>query len=62
MNIFVLTFYLKSKFVYAFDCTLFRLIFLAAKALLRITMRGFIAGATEPEKRTLKRVQLWLLG
>jgi hypothetical protein len=44
--------------VYAYDCTLFRLICLKAKALHRMTMRGFLVGAIEPDKRTLKRVQL----
>jgi len=47
---------------YPFDCTFFRPICLTAKALRRITMRGFLVGATEPEKRTLKRVQLRNLG
>jgi len=47
---------------YPFDCTFFRLICLTAKALRRMTMRGFLVGATEPEKRTLKRVQLRNLG
>lgn len=47
---------------YPFDCTLFRLICLTVKVLRRITMRDFLVGATEPEKRTLKRVQLKNLG
>ncbi len=47
---------------YPFDCTLFRLIGLTAKALRRITMNGFLVGANEPKKRTLKRVQLRILG
>ncbi len=47
---------------YPFDCTFFRLICLTAKALRRTTMRGFLVGATKPEKRTLKRVQLRILG
>ncbi len=29
---------------------------------MEITMCGFLVGATEPEKRTLKRVQLWTSG
>ncbi len=48
--------------VYPFDCTFFRLICLTAKALRRITIRGFIVGANEPEKRTLIRIQLRILG
>ncbi len=47
---------------YAFDCTFFRLICLTAKALGKMTMRAFLVGATEPKKRTLKRVQLRVLG
>jgi hypothetical protein len=50
---------------YAFDCTLrlkrlllVQLICLTVKALRRITMCGFLVCATEPEKRTLKCVQL----
>jgi hypothetical protein len=51
-----------GEYAYSFDCTFFRLICLTAKALRRITMRGFLVGATEPEIRTLKRVQLRILG
>lgn len=51
-----------STLAYSFDCTFFRLICLTAKALQRITMRGFLVGATKPKKRTLKRVQLRILG
>jgi len=47
---------------YSFDCTFFKLICLTANALRRTTMRGPLVGATEPEKRTLKRVQLRFLG
>ena len=47
---------------YSFECTFFRTICLTAKALHRITMHGFLVGATEPEKRTLKRIQLRILG
>jgi hypothetical protein len=47
---------------YSFDYTFFRLICLTAKALHRMAMHGFLVGATEPEKRTLKRVQLRILG
>ncbi len=54
--------YLLGESAYPFDCTFFRLICLTAKALRRTTMRGFLVGATEPEKRTLKRVQLRILG
>ena len=54
--------YLLGASAYPFDCTFFRLIYLTAKALRRTTMRGFLVGATEPEKRTLKRVQLRILG
>ncbi len=53
--------HLLGEIVYALDCTLFRLIFLTVKALRRITMRGFLVGATEPNKHTLKRVQLKIL-
>ena len=51
-----------GEFAYPFDCTFFRPICLTAKALRRITMRGFLVGATEPEKRTLKRAQLRIPG
>jgi len=51
---------LFTKLAYAFDCTFCRPIFLTAKALRRITMRGFLVGANEPAKRTLKCVQLRL--
>jgi len=79
--------HLLGIFAYLFDCTFFRLICLTAKALRRITMRGFLVGATEPDKsagqpictaigrpkgvwykdvpdvkRTLKQVQLRILG
>jgi hypothetical protein len=54
--------YLLSESAYSFDCTFFRSICLTAKALRRITMCGFLIGATEPEKRTLKRVQLRIPG
>lgn len=50
------------EFAYPFGCTFFRPICLTAKTLRRITKRGFLVGATEPEKRTLKRVQLRILG
>ena len=46
---------------YPFNCTFFRLNCLTAKPLRRTTMRGFLVGATEPEKRTLKGVQLRIL-
>jgi len=49
-------------FAYSFDCTFFRLICLTAKALRRITMSDFLVVATEPEKCTLKHVQLRILG
>ncbi len=51
-----------SEFAYTFDCTFFRLIDLTAKALRRMTMNGFLVGATKPKKHTLKRVQLRILG
>ncbi len=51
-----------SEFAYTFDCTFFRLIDLTAKALHRMTMNGFLVGATKPKKHTLKRVQLRTLG
>ncbi len=51
-----------GEYAYTFDCTFFRLIDLTAKALRRMTMRAFLVGATEPKKRTLKRVQLRILG
>ena len=49
------------KFTYLHDYTFFSSICLTAKALRRITMRGFLAGATESEKRILKQVQLIFL-
>ncbi len=42
--------YPLSKFVYAFDCT----IFMTAKALHRMTMNGFLVGATKPKKTHTK--------
>jgi hypothetical protein len=54
--------YLLGELAYSPDCTFFRLICLTAKALRRITMCGFLVGATAPKKRTLKQVQLKLLG
>jgi hypothetical protein len=51
-----------AEFVYSFDCTFFRFICLTAKASRRITMLGFLVGATEPKKYTFKRVQLRNLG
>jgi len=58
---------------YSLDCTFFRLIYLTAKDLHRMTMQVLLVGATEPEKRTLnmpffvndsrcKRVQQRILG
>ncbi len=47
---------------FTFDCTFFRLTCLTAKAVRRITMCGFLVGAIELKKRTLKRVQLRILG
>ena len=47
---------------YLFDCTFFRFIYLTAKALHSVTMCDFLVGVTESEKRTLKRVQLMILG
>jgi len=41
--------YLMGGSPYSFDCTFFSPICLTAKTLLRITMRGFLVGATEPE-------------
>jgi|LWDU01.1.fsa_nt_gi anti-anti-sigma regulatory factor len=52
----------RGKSVYSFDCTFYRLICLTAKTSHRMTMFSFLVGATEPVKRTLKRVQLRLLG
>ena len=46
--------HLKDE-AYPFDCTFFTLIRLTAKALRRTTMCGFLVGATEREKSTLKR-------
>ncbi len=54
--------YLLDEPAYLFDCTFFRLICLTAKALRRVTMCGFLVGATEPEKHTLKRIQLRIQG
>ncbi len=51
-----------GSYAYSFDRTFFRLIYLTAKAIHSTTMHGFLVGATEPEKRTLKRVQLRILG
>lgn len=42
---------------YSLECTFFRLIYLAANDLHRMTMQVILVGANEPEKRTLKRVQ-----
>lgn len=47
-----------DEFTYSSDCTFFRFIYLTAKALRRTTMCGFLVSVTEPEKRTLERVQL----
>ena len=46
----------QCEHAYAFDCTIIRLICLTAKALRRMTMRGFLVGTTEPDNHTLKRV------
>ncbi len=52
-----------GEYAYTLDCTyFFRLTYLTAKALRRVTMHGFLVGAIEPKKRTLKRVQLRILG
>jgi len=51
-----------NELAYSFDCTFIRSICLTAKTLLRITMLGFLVGATEPDKHTLKRVQLRISG
>jgi len=58
----VIGFHLLGESAYSFDCTFFRSICLTAKALRRMTMRSFLVGASEPKKRTLKRVQLRFLG
>ncbi len=58
----VLGTYPLGEIAYPFDCTFFRPICLTAKALHSTTMRGFLVDATEPEKRTLKRVQLRVPG
>lgn len=47
-----------SENICLFNSTFFRSIYLSTKALRRITMRGFLVGVTEPEKSTLKQVQL----
>ncbi len=47
-----------GEVAYAFDYTLFRFIGLTAKSLCRMTMSGFLVGATEPKKR----IQLRILG
>ncbi len=54
--------YPLGEYANAFDYTLFRLIGLTAKAIRRITLSGFLVGTNEPKKRTLKRVQLRILG
>jgi hypothetical protein len=51
-----------GEYAYSLDCTFFRLICLTAKALHRMAMCGFLVGTTEPEKSTLKRVQLRVPG
>ncbi len=51
-----------SESAYPFDCTFYRSICLTAKALRRMTMRGFLVIATGPVKRTLKQVQRRILG
>ncbi len=56
-----ISFHPLGEAAYAFDCTFFRLIGLTVKALRRITMSGFLVGANEPKKRTLKSVQLRIL-
>ncbi len=53
---------LLGESAYSFYCTFFRFICLTAKALRRITMRGFLVDATEPKEHTLKRIQLGFLG
>lgn len=50
-----------NELAYSFDCTFFWPICLTAKALRSISMLGFLVGANEPEKCTLKRVQLRFL-
>ncbi len=57
-----ISFHPLGEAAYAFDCTFSRLIGLTAQALPRITMTGFFVGANEPKIRTLKRVQLRILG
>ncbi len=44
-----------GEYAYTFDCKFFRLTYLTAKALGRITIRAFLVGAIEPKKRTQKR-------
>lgn len=51
-----------NRFAYSFDCTFVSFICLTAKILHRITMLDFLDGATEADKRTLKRVQLRVSG
>lgn len=52
----------SDKSAYSSNCTFFKLICLIAKALRRMTMLGFLIGATELEKSTLRRVQLRFSG
>ncbi len=58
----IFTLRLLNELAYTFNCTFFSSIRLTAKSLRRITMCGFLVGANEAEKRTLKRVQLRLSG
>jgi len=51
-----------GEFAYSFNCTFFRVICLTANALRSMAMRGLLVGATDPEKCTLKRIQLRILG
>jgi hypothetical protein len=54
----ILTIHPLGEYTYSLDCTFFRIIRLTAIALHRMAMCGFLVGTTEPEKSTLKRVQL----
>jgi len=57
-----LSIHLLDELAYSFNCTFIRFICLTAKALRRMTIQGFLVGATKSDKRTLKRVQLRIPG
>ena len=50
-------FYQSNESVYTFNSSPVSLLCLTAKALRRLTMRGFLVGANKTDRQTLKRVQ-----